>query len=447
MSVCHSIRRATAAVAFGSLLLAMGGTSSQSWAAPRYTLFWKERKDVGAPGHRYGHALAYDSDRGVTVLFGGENSKVITDPVFLDDTWEYDGTVWRRITIDGPVPARRTRHAMCYDPVQRQVILFGGYGEDGYFNDIWNYGSTGPSAGRWIHRPVAFAPGPLAAHAMVYDFWNGLAIVAGGTPDPETSEYRQTSATWAWDNILGQWSSRDKTIGFYAGQELGAGLTEHAMLYDSRRREAVVLGGAGPRGTKIVANGSIFSASGSIMTCGFPVVAGAAVYDSFHDLYFHFGGLDFALPDEEYPSDRGTPGYEFLKYPGVQGYPCSYRPEDLNVSLWTSLRPGPRLQCAMIYDEKRRVTVLFGGAWAGMGSNDTWELASRDSMETWVDFNYAGRELGTYDFPYNTLAEGMAGVAPRGVVKVRRGATREKPHLTVPVTIEAVGGAVTIGQP
>ncbi|MHC1769636.1 MAG: kelch repeat-containing protein [Verrucomicrobiia bacterium] len=445
MSVCHCIRRVTAAVAFGSLLLELGGSFHQTCAAPHYTLLWKQRSDVGTPGQRYGHALAYDSDRGATVLFGGDSTKVITDRVFLSDTWEYDGVTWRRIDIDGPVPSPRTRHSLCYDPVTRQVILFGGYGEDGYLNDVWNYESTRPGGGRWIHRPVPSGPNPLAAHALVYDIQNGVALLAGGTPDPDSSEYRQTSATWAWNNKLGEWTLRDETIGWYAGQELGAGLTEHAMIYDSRRREVIILGGAGPRGTKIVANGSIFWASGSIKDCGFPVVAGAAVYDSALDFYFHFGGLDFGLPDEEYPSDRGTAGYEFFRYPGVEGFPCSYRPTDLNVSLLKDVRPGPRIQCAMIYDQKRRVTVLFGGVWDAAAYNDTWELVSRNSTEIWVDFNYAGREAGTADLPYNTLAEGIAGIDPGGVLKIRTGTTTEKPHITIPLSIEAVDGPVTIG--
>lgn len=445
MSVRHRIRRVTAAVAFGSLLLLLGGTFNQTYAAPHYTLLWKQRSDVGTPGERYGHALAYDTERGVTVLFGGDRTKVITDRVFLNDTWEYDGSAWRKIAIDGPVPSPRTRHSLCYDVLQRQVILFGGYGEDGYLNDVWNYETTGPGTGRWTHRPVAFGPGPLAAHAMIYDFWNGSALLTGGTPDPEASEHRQTSAMWVWDNVLGKWTLKEETIGWYAGQELGAGLTEHTMIYDSRRREAIILGGAGPRGTKIVANGSIFWASGSIENCGFPVVAGAAVYDSFLDLYFHFGGLDFALPDEEYPSDRGSAGYEFLRYPGVEGFPCSYRPADLNVSLLKDVRPGSRIQCAMVYDEKRRVTVLFGGVWSGAAYSDTWELISRISTEIWVDFNYTGREVGTSDLPYNTLTEGIAGIEPGGFLKVRTGTTTEKPHITVPLSIEAVDGPVTIG--
>src|SRR5689334_12080019 len=117
-----------------------------------YQLFWQQRTDVGSPGPRYGHALAYDSDRGVTVFFGGEYSEMGGDPEYFNDTWEYDGASWKKIAIDGPAPDPRARHAMCYDNTLRQVILFGGYGNGNFMNDVWDYENTGAQRGRWIQR-------------------------------------------------------------------------------------------------------------------------------------------------------------------------------------------------------------------------------------------------------------------------------------------------------
>ena len=37
--------------------------------------------------------MAYDSDRRVTVLFGGDS----TGYSRLNDTWEFDGTTWREL--------------------------------------------------------------------------------------------------------------------------------------------------------------------------------------------------------------------------------------------------------------------------------------------------------------------------------------------------------------
>lgn len=169
----------------------------------KYTLSWVERVGVGSPGPRYGHAMAYDSDRGVTVFFGGEFSEVGGDPECFNDTWEYDGVSWKRIAIEGPTPPPRSRHAMCYDNLLNTVILFGGRNQDTYYNDVWNYESTGLLTGRWV--PVDYLsedirPGPIAAHTMIFQYFEGKAIVAGGTPDPATFEYPQTAAVWEWNN-------------------------------------------------------------------------------------------------------------------------------------------------------------------------------------------------------------------------------------------------------
>ncbi|MEK7732068.1 MAG: hypothetical protein AAB363_09470, partial [Planctomycetota bacterium] len=48
-------------------------------------LQWAERTPSPSPGPRNSLAMAYDSARGVTVLFGG------FDGSFYGDTWEWNG--------------------------------------------------------------------------------------------------------------------------------------------------------------------------------------------------------------------------------------------------------------------------------------------------------------------------------------------------------------------
>lgn len=100
----------------------------------------------------------------------------------------------------------------------------------------------------------------------------------------------------------------------------------------------------------------------------------------------------------------------------------------------------------MVYDEKRRATLLFGGGLVpGVTYGDTWELVTHNPGETWVHFNYPGREIGTFELPYNTLVEGISQVASGGTLKIKAGSTPETLQLAKPVTIEAIGGPVTIG--
>ena len=67
-----------------------------------------------------------------------------------------------------------------------------------------------------------------------------------------------------------------------------------------------------------------------------------------------------------------------------------------------------------------------------------------------MDFSYPGGpflpERGTIDAPYNTLNEGVVAVSRGGTIKIRSGSTGERPSIGKPMSIEAVGGPVNIGQ-
>ena len=106
----------------GSVLSAVakmdGATSSSHPAA------WANKSRL--PGVRYGHSAAYDSARGVTVVFGGMSDA----NTLLGDTWEYDGITWREESLTDPEgdgdPSVRRYHKMVYDSARGVVVLFGG---------------------------------------------------------------------------------------------------------------------------------------------------------------------------------------------------------------------------------------------------------------------------------------------------------------------------------
>ena len=95
------------------LLAALLGAFDLAMEAQDNCLVWTNRfsqvpgTGVGTPGQRAHHAMAYDSDRGVTVFFGGEIGKR-GEEAYFDDTWEYDGTnQWRQINVPGSKPTPR----------------------------------------------------------------------------------------------------------------------------------------------------------------------------------------------------------------------------------------------------------------------------------------------------------------------------------------------------
>jgi hypothetical protein len=83
---------------------------------------WTKRTPVTSPSPRAYSTMAYDEARGLVVLFGGLDAK----GAVLGDTWTWDGTNWSKRTMKGP-PAR-SGSAMTYDPLRGKTVLFGGQG-------------------------------------------------------------------------------------------------------------------------------------------------------------------------------------------------------------------------------------------------------------------------------------------------------------------------------
>lgn len=81
---------------------------------------WHRIATPAGPGERAHHALAYDSRRRRIVLRGGTRS----DKVRPLDTWEWDGTTWRQAATGGPGPGNGYR--MAYDAERAVTVLFGG---------------------------------------------------------------------------------------------------------------------------------------------------------------------------------------------------------------------------------------------------------------------------------------------------------------------------------
>lgn len=132
---------------------------------------WAERLDVGAPPGRANHAMAYDSGRGVTVLFGG----TLSESDELDtDTWEYDGTGWRR-GARSMAPSPRVAHSLAYDPVREVVVLFGGLNKREPLADTWEYDGLA-----WREVDVVVAPAARGGTRLVYDSDRSAVVLFGG---------------------------------------------------------------------------------------------------------------------------------------------------------------------------------------------------------------------------------------------------------------------------
>src|SRR5690242_17994803 len=85
------IRWAVCGALAGLCVLASAPALAQSVA-------WAQR-GVNGPSARSNHAMAYDTARGVTVLFGGADGN---GGGLGAETWEWDGTAWTQRVVSGP---------------------------------------------------------------------------------------------------------------------------------------------------------------------------------------------------------------------------------------------------------------------------------------------------------------------------------------------------------
>ena len=180
---------------------------------------WTQVATTG-PWARRDHAMAYDSLRGVTVLFGGQDSNFNR----LGDTWEWDGTTWTQVANTTAGPSPRRGHAMAYDSQRGRIVLFGGDDANGSSSQTWEW-----HAGAW--QPLPFASGPPARrfHAMAYDSARGVTVLFGGFGNSG-----DLGDTWEWNGTT--WASMSPASAPPARRS-------HAMVYNSLRGKAVSFGG------------------------------------------------------------------------------------------------------------------------------------------------------------------------------------------------------------
>lgn len=115
------------------------------------------------PTPRFGHAIAFDRNRGRVVIYGGSK------PVGMDgqradaaDLWEYDGQAWSEISsFSGESPGFRQRASAVFDPRTERVVLTGGLrlvtvpvSSETRLSDTWSWNGTAWTLVNTAARPV-----------------------------------------------------------------------------------------------------------------------------------------------------------------------------------------------------------------------------------------------------------------------------------------------------
>ncbi|MCC6644408.1 MAG: hypothetical protein IT374_02410 [Polyangiaceae bacterium] len=187
-------------------LTMFGGSSvpmsdDQTWSLPDGADVWMSAPVTVRPKARYGASFAYDSKRGVVVLFGGKLPTA--DPKDFSDTWEWSGAAWKAFT--GAAPEGRAFAATAFDQARGVVVVFGGLGASGTapidLGDTQEYDGQ-----KWTSRATSVAPSPRVQAVAAYDvarselvMFGGLSIASAGALFGETWVSRGAGTTCTSD--------------------------------------------------------------------------------------------------------------------------------------------------------------------------------------------------------------------------------------------------------
>ena len=287
-----------------------------------------------SPAGRYTHGLAYDTQRHLTVLFGGDS----TGSSRLNDTWEFNGTTWTQVIPAQSPPGRvNIDQALVYDTVRTRTILFGGLGVSGYLSDTWEYDGT-----TWV-QVIGQSPQKRDSHAMVFDNQRGVTVLFGGY----SSSGSRLNDTWEYNGTWHQVSTPQSPPGRY----------HHAMAYDAGRNRVVLFGGLSSSNAIL---GDTWEYDGTTWHAVTPTQSPPArhnhsmAYDSRRGVVVLFGG--------ENNSGLLTDTWE---YNGVTWQQIS-----------VTQSPSQRKEMPLIYDQQRDSILFFGGGyWNGslVTFDETWE--------------------------------------------------------------------------
>jgi hypothetical protein len=285
------------------------------------------------------------------VLFGGFH-----DPVFLDDTWEWDGTSWSEAqpALPPPLPGTKRRAvagrpelrietALAFDRRRERIVMFGGQARRS-LDDTWEWDRI-----TWTERLAPVRPSARHGHAMAYDETRGRLVLFGGR---ENDSSFSLADTWEWDGRT--WELRSPST-------VPPAREDHVMTWDAARGRVLLFGGqVCPPFDNCSPHGDTWAWDGNDWTQiagGGPArrAYSALAFDQNRARAFLFGGLGLSGSRDDEWEWTGAAWVSRAPLPG----------------------PVARNSHALAFDKRRGRVVLFGGADDGGDVfSDTWELSA-----------------------------------------------------------------------
>lgn len=142
--------------------------------SPLYQKWLDLTIDQNHPPGRLDHVAVYDSLRDRMIIFGGWSKDARK---FLNDTWAFyfKKMLWRKIKTRYSHPNARRHMVGVFAADRNWMLIYGGFGNRGYLNDVWAFDLTNEA---WIN--ITPGPQPRIDHQAIYDPVTKSMIVYGG---------------------------------------------------------------------------------------------------------------------------------------------------------------------------------------------------------------------------------------------------------------------------
>lgn len=145
------------------------------------------------PSARFDGTIVYDPVGRQIFLFGGQ------DTVPRNDLWSYSLAQrgWTEIQVSGPAPPARFGQTMVFDSVRRRLVVFGGQA-GGFFSDVWAFNIA---SGSWLQLSADnTGPSRRYGHSAIYETARDRMVISHGFTNAGRFD-----DTWAFDFNANSW--------------------------------------------------------------------------------------------------------------------------------------------------------------------------------------------------------------------------------------------------
>jgi hypothetical protein len=310
----------------------------------------------GSPSPRGYHQMAYDSESGLVILFGGQTGDWRDPSSWNHETWSFNprSEKWKEMSPETS-PGGYGGGDMAYDSKADRIIL-SVLADELPTLETWAYDTNSDT---WTR--LADGPRDMVGQRIVYDSESDRIIMFGGF---DMTKYQFVDETWAYDYNTDTWTNMRPSGNPH-------GRNYHGMAYDPKTDRIVVWGGdiQGPAKKELVWTYDYnTNAWQKLRYENGPTNRDYIdlVYDHNTDKFIVYGGFSYGN-DETWVYDMNTNTWQIKK------------PED---------NPGVISRYAMVYAEDTNEIILFGGqdgatnyqyvgdTWSYNLNNNEWTLIS-----------------------------------------------------------------------